>query len=433
MSFGQLKTFIRRILSADIIKVFSLNAVATLVRMLSGMVSVKVIAVIIGPSGIALLGQLSNFSTILLALANGGISNGITKYVAEYKDREDKIKSFISNAFRITLLCTLIVSVFLIVGCIPLSRLVLMSDDYYYVFIVFGLTILLYALNILFLSVLNGYKQFRKYVIINICGTIINLIYTIVLVYFFGLSGALINAVTFQSIVFFVTLWMCRKASWMRIAYFLEPFHYPIVKKYLGFSLMSLTTMILAPMSQMILRGYVISGISATDAGIWEGMNRISAMYLSVITTAFSIYYLPRLSEISDPRELHLEIFRCYKAILPILLVISVIVYFGRHFVLWMLFTPEFYPMEELFGWQLIGDFFKISGWLLAYIMVAKAKTVLFISTELLFTFMYVLFALLFVNVNGIVGLVQGYLCNYIIYLLMMAIIFRNILAVKKV
>ena len=51
-------TRIKKIIATDLVKVTSLNAVATLVRMLTGFISVKVVAVLIGPAGVALLGQL---------------------------------------------------------------------------------------------------------------------------------------------------------------------------------------------------------------------------------------------------------------------------------------------------------------------------------------------------------------------------------------
>lgn len=427
-----LKYLIQRISGIDIIKVFSFNAVATLIRMLCGMVSVKVVAAVIGPPGVALLGQLNNFNSILLGLANGGISSGITKYVAEHKDEPASIRKYLSNALRITLTCSVLVGTVLIFGSRQLSLLILKSDGYSYVFVVFGFTIFLYTLNGLLISVVNGYKQFKKYVAINICGTIFGLLYSVTLVFIFGLPGALINAVTFQSIVFFITLWMCRKMPWMRKDYFMGKFDKPVVRQYLGYSLMTIVSLSLLPVSQMLLRGYVISELSISEAGIWEGMNRISAMYLSVITTAFSVYYLPRLSEISNPRELHAEVSRCYKVVVPMLLCAGLAIFLLRYFILWLLFTPSFYSMDRLFGWQLAGDFFKICSWLLSFIMVAKARTKTFIFTEIGFTLLYVFLCFLFLRTNGIVGLTQGYLCNYILYMIVMAILFRNILFVKR-
>lgn len=426
------KLFLRKLMGVDIVKVFSLNAMATFIRMLAGMISVKIVALIIGPAGIALLGQLNNFNSILLGLANGGISSGITKYVAEYKEDYSQIRKYLSNALRITLICSVIVAIILIVGCKQLSELILLSDEYYYVFIVFGLTIVLYSLNGLLISILNGYKQFKKYVEINVAGTLLGLAYSVCLVYFWGLPGALINAVTFQSIVFFATLWMCRKQMWLRKDYFKEKFDHVITKQYFGYSLMTLTTLALLPVSQLILRGYVISEISSTDAGIWEGMNRVSGTYLSVITTALSVYYLPRLSEITDNIELRNEIFKCYKFIIPLLLLIGVSIYVARYFIIWLLFTPEFLPMEGLFVWQLLGDFFKISSWLLAFIMVAKAQTKMFITTEIVFGFTYLLLCFICMKYNGIVGLTQGYLINYVLYMITMCILFRKVLVYKS-
>lgn len=426
------KSLLHRIMGIDIIKVFSLNALSTFVRMLAGMVSVKVVAVIIGPAGIALLGQLNNFSSILLGMANGGINSGITKYVAEYKDDDSNVKAYISNALRITLVCSFVVSLILIFFCRWLSQLILLSEEYYYVFIVFGITIFLFTLNGLITSILNGYKEFKLYVRVSIFGTIAGLLYSVLLVFLWGLPGAMINAVTFQSIMLFVTLWMCRKLPWMKREYFAQKLDKPIVKKYLGYSLMTLTTLALLPTCQMLLRGYVMSELSPTDAGIWEGMNRISSMYLSVITSAFSIYYLPRLSEILNPEELRSEIIRCYKVILPILLGISVLIFLLKHIVLWVLFTPDFYPMENMFGWQLAGDMFKMCSWLLSYLMVAKAMTGKFIITEIIFNLSYLALAFLFMKLNGIVGLIQGYLINYILYFIVMIFMFRNVLVLNN-
>lgn len=429
---NHLKSLLHRIMGIDIIKVFSLNALSTFIRMLAGMISVKVVAVIIGPAGIALLGQLNNFSSILLGMSNGGINVGITKYIAEIKDNIDLVKVYISSALRITLVCSLIVSVFLIVLSKQLSELVLLSEGYYYVYIIFGLTIILFTLNGLLTSILNGYKEFKLYVRISIVGTISGLIYSVILVSFYGLPGALINAVTFQSIMLFVTLWMCRKMPWMKREFFVQKVNKTVVKKYLHYSLMTLTTLALLPSCQMLLRSYVISELSPTDAGIWEGMNRISSMYLGIITSAFSIYYLPRLSEIKKPKELRCEIFRCYKIVLPMLLGISVLIFLLKHFILWILFSPEFYPMESLFGWQLAGDMFKMSSWLLSYLMVAKAMTGRFVITEVAFNLLYLALASIFMNINGIVGLAQGYLINYIIYTIVVLFMFRNIVFAKN-
>ncbi len=426
--FDKLSSFLKVILNTDIVKVFSLTALSTFVKMLTGLITVKVIAVIIGPSGIALLGQLNNFYTIILNLASGGINSGVTKYIAEEKQSEEKLKNYISTAFKITLFCSIISGLLMIILNNFLSKIIMHSEDFGYVFIYFGFTIVLYALNNLILNILNGFKEFKKFVKVNIANSIIGLVFTLCFVYLWGLKGALISAVTYQSVTVLATLWMVRKLYWMKPEYFKMKFAPLISKQYLHYSLMALVSIATLPISHLIIRGYVISNISSTEAGWWEAMNRISAMYLMVITSSFVVYYLPRLSEIKERSELRKEIFTAYKVIIPTLCVGFFIIYILRSYLVNFLFTPDFYPMENLFIWQLLGDLFKIASWLLAFLMVAKSMTITFISTEVLFSALFTLLSFVFIKLNGIVGITQAYFINYVLHMITMAIIFRKII-----
>jgi PST family polysaccharide transporter len=401
--------------------------------MLTGLISVKVVSVIIGPAGIALLGQLNSFSTIVLNLASGGINSGVTKYVAEYKtESTDKIKQFISTAFRIIIYCSLFIGLCLIIFHNILSKLVMLSPDYGYVFIIFGLTIFFFALNNLLLSILNGYKEFKQFVKINIVNSICGLIFTVVLVYFWQLKGALISTVTFQSVMFLITLWMIRKLSCIKKELFFGGLEKSIVKKYFHYTAMTFISIVTVPVSQLILRGYVIVNVSEIQAGWWEAMNRISGIYLMIITSSFSVYYLPQLSELKTDKELRYEILKAYKVILPLLITGFTFIYFLRFFVIRLVFTEEFLPMESLFVWQLVGDLFKIASWLLAFLMIAKSMTKAFITTEVLFSAFFVGLSFLLIKPNGIVGIVQAYLINYFAYFFIMLIIFRKIIFYER-
>lgn len=420
------KSFISRVLKADIVKVFSLTSISTLVKMCTGLISVKIVASIIGPAGVALVGQLNNFAMIAMSFSSGGINSGITKYIAEYREDNSMVAQLLSNALRITAICSAICAVVLIVFHRYISQLVMLSADYGYVFVIFGITILLYALNNMLISIVNGYKEFRRFVYINIANSIIGVIFTVALVMFWQLKGALISAVTFQSIMLFVTLWMLRGTPWLDLKFFKEKFNRVIAGKYFRYALMTLTTALTVPIVQMLLRGYVMAEISPIEAGWWEGMQRISNMYLMVITTSFSVYYLPRLSEITDAKELRHEIIKSYKVIVPILLLGFSLIYIMRFFVIKLLFTPDFMPMSHLFAWQLAGDFFKICSWLIAYLMVAKAMLKMFIITEIIFSVNRLVISLLLVNINGIIGLTQGYLIDYILYMVVILIALRR-------
>ncbi|MDE6548820.1 MAG: O-antigen translocase [Muribaculaceae bacterium] len=423
---------VKRAIKADIVKVFSLTSISTLVKMCTGLISVKVVASIIGPAGVALVGQLNNFATIVMSFASGGINSGITKYVAEYKDDDGKITQYLSTALRITGICTLLCSILLIGFHRYISELIMLSPDYGYVFVIFGLTVFMYALNNLLISVVNGYKEFKRYVRINIANSIFGVAFTATLVLLWHLKGALIAAVSYQSIMLVITILMIRKLHWFRWEFFKDKLSRFISGRYFRYTLMTLTSALTVPVVQMILRGYVMSEISPTEAGWWEGMNRISHMYLMVITSSFGVYYLPRLSELKDPIAIRQEIFKAYKVIIPMLLFGFSVVYLLRFFIIRILFTPQFVPMQQLFAWQMAGDLFKIVSWLLAYLMLAKAMTKWYVGTEIVFSFLYLGLGFLFVHYNGIVGLTQAYLINYIFYSIAMILIFRKFILVVK-
>lgn len=416
----------KRASRADIVKVFSLTSLSTLVKMLTGFVSVKVVASIIGPAGVALVGQLNNFATIAMSLSSGGINNGITKYISEFKNDEGKVRTYLSTALRITVICSLCIGVAMIVLNRLLSRLILQTEEYWYVFLIFGFTILLYAINSMLLSVVNGFKEFKKYVKINIANSIVGLCFTLAFVLTLGLPGALVSAVTYQSVMLFITMWMIRKSAWAAWGNFKGLLNKLASKQYFKYTLMTLTTAATVPISQLLLRSYVISEISPIEAGWWEAMNRLSNMYLMVITTSFTVYYMPRLSELLDKFELRREILKAYKLIVPMLIVGFTLIYLFRHLIITILFSSEFQPMENLFIWQLIGDFFKICSWLLAFLMVAKARMKAYITTEIVFALTFICLGFFFMRLNGVVGITQAYLVNYILYLTTMVVLFKK-------
>lgn len=423
---------LHRLFKGELIKVFSLNAISTLIHMCTALVSTKVVASIIGPSGVALLGQLNNINAMLQGVAGGGIRSGVTKFIAEYKEDDHRIKSYISNALIISSVFTFIISLICILGHKFLSDTIMLSSDYGYVFVVLGFTIFLYTLNSLLISILNGFKEFKKYVVINISSSIFSLLFSITLCVLWGLKGAMISAVTFQSVVLFVTIYQCRKCTWFRKSYFFGSTDFKIIKEYLQYTLMSFVTLSVVPVTQMLLRGYVISEISIIEAGWWDGMNKISHLYLSIITASLSVYILPRMSELTDRWALKKEIIKCYKLIIPFMLVCTLILYSFRHFIIWVLYSPEFYSMENLFIWQLLGDLFKVTSWILSYLMLAKLKTKVFISSEIISGIGSLLIRFICVKHYGVVGLNIGYLITYVLYFLVMIWLFRDILFCKS-
>jgi PST family polysaccharide transporter len=425
---NKLRNFALKIKGKEIFKVFSSTAIATVIKMLTNLISIKVLAVYVGPSGVALLGQLGNFSNIVLTVGSGGINGGVTKYISEFRDSPKKIKEILSTSTKITFLLSLIVSFVLIFFSKYFSLSILKSEEYRIVFIIFGFTLCLYALNNQLLAILNGFKEYKKYVAINIIASMIGLVFTVTLVFFYGLKGALVAAVTFQSIIFFVSLIYVLRSPWFNKFFFTGRFNFIFSKKLVQYSLMTIVSAFTVPVSQIVVRNYITDNISLNDAGIWEGINRISGMYLMIITSSLAVYYLPRLSEIKRRDELRREIFDVYIFLLPIVTISILVIFFLKSYIVEIIFSKDFYAMKDLFGFQLIGDFFKIASWILSFIMIAKSQTKLFIITELSFALMFSLLSVYLIQKIGLVGATVAYMLNYFVYFIVMILIFKNLL-----
>ena len=413
----------------DLVKVFSFTALSTSVKMITALVSTKIVALIIGPVGVALLGQLSNFVTIVLSIASAGLNNGITKYIAEYRSSSSKVRMLLSTAFRLVLYCSVVVSIVMIVFNKTLSRIVLLSANYGYIFVIFGLTVIFYAINNLLMATVNGFKQFKLYTYINIAGSIFGLLFSVAFVLTMSLSGALIAIVTYQSVVLIVSVWLLRKQLWFKIKNFLLPIDRSTLRLYMKYSIGTLVFIIATPLIQLLLRGYVIADLSQAQAGVWEGMNRISAMYMMVVNMSLAVYYIPRLSELHTAQEIRCEIIKAYRFLLPVLLVGFGGVYLLRRFIIWLLYTPEFYGMEALFPWQLSLDLINACSFVISYLLIAKAMMFEYTLITLIFSGIYLAMSYLLLHLQqNVVGIIQGNIISQIFYFVTLLYIFRKTL-----
>ena len=411
-----------------LVKTSFFSAIITLIRLASGFIANKVVAIYTGPGGVALMGAFTNFIALALTFANGAINNGVIKYTSEYEGNEVQQKLLVSTSFKISIYCSIIFGPILIIFAPIFSTWILTNNIYTNAIRVLGISIVLYSLNSLLISILNGRHQIKTYTLVNTIGSIVGLLFTIFLVYFFKVDGALYALVLSQSIVFFVTLLLIVKSPWFSWSYFTQPFNKVLAKKLGGFSLMAIVTAILVPVSQILLRNLLIDKVGIDGAGYWQGMMKVSDGYLLLIVTTLSTYYLPKLSSLKTNKELRNEIFKGYKIILPVVLFGCAAIYYLRYWLIKVLYTPSFSPMEALFFWQLVGDFFKMAAWILSYLMLAKAMVKIFIFTEVLFTVLYVVFGFIFVDQFKLVGITFAFALNYLLYFLTMLYIFRKLI-----
>lgn len=412
-----------------LLKTTFFTSLTTLIKIGTSFLANKVVAVIIGPVGIGLMGQFTNFLTLIYNFGNGAINSGVVKYTAEFDGDDNLLKNLFSTSLKITIYFSLSIGFLICIFSNSLSKLLFNTNEYQNPIILLSVTLLLYSLNSLLISIVNGKKKIKIFTLMNTLTSIFGLIVTIILVYYFKILGAIYSLVISQSFVFVFNIMFVIKSRWCKWSLLLIPINKNLKNKLFGFSLMSITSSIVLPISQIIIRTLLLNRFGENAAGYWQASMRISDGYLLLITTSLSTYYLPKLSSIhNNNTELKKEIYNGYKIIIPFIIITSFFIYFFRLEVIQILFSNQFNLVSELLGWQLIGDFFKISSWILAFLMLAKAMTKIFIITEIIFSISLIVLTYFITYFFGLKGVSIAFAINYFIYLVTMLILFRDIL-----
>jgi len=399
----------------NLIKTSFYTSISTAITFISGFIVVKVVAVKIGPKGIAYVGQFQNTTAILTMLATAAITTGVIKYLAEHKSDPVKSQKIINTAFLIVFFSSLIISLFVMSTSGFLSEAAFKTKEFWIVYFLFGLFTVIISFNVIFSAILNGLQEIRKFTIVNICSSLIGVTVTVIFAYILGLMGVLIASTATAVILFGINVYFFNKLG-IRWKPDFKSWDKKIVKMLSAFSLMALVTGFVVPTMQILVRDRIILQFSVADAGYWQAVTKISDYYLGFITSVLGVYYMPRLSEIQSKAELRNEIMNGYKIILPIVGIAALLIWFLKGFIIQVLFTQEFLPMKPLFTFQLLGDFFKIGSWLLAFLMAAKAMTKAYIVSEIIFASSYVVLSYYFMNHYGIIGATYSFCVNYGLY-----------------
>lgn len=410
----------------NLIKTSFWSAVSTTAKILAGVITTKIIAIYLGPVGVAFLGNFANITSIMTTFSNGAIGSGVTKYISEFEIVEEK-KKVISQAIKINLTCSFIIGIVVIILHNYLAKLAFGDLKYNMAFIVFGYTVIFFGLNTTIAAVLNGYRHIKIIVATGIIGSVISVILAVIITIKFGIMGALLNSSIAQICIFMVNVLFIRKMRLFNFKMIIASIDFTLLRKLLKYSTMNIVSILVVPTSSLIIRKYIFNNFSPNEAGYLQSVWGISAMYLAIVTTTLSIYYLPTLSSIKDNFSLRKEILNGYKLLLPMAIIGGIFIYICRDLIIYLLYTPEFLPMKEYFTFQIIGDTLKIASWLLGYLMIAKAMTRWFIISEIIFSSLYLVLSFLFMHFFGSIGVTYAYALNYFVFLIFVIIIFRKL------
>ena len=417
----------KKITQNQLFKVTSLSSFSILVRLITGFISSKVIAYFVGPSGMALMGNLRSFTSLLESVGTLGIQNGVLQNVAKNQQDNLKLNHFVRLIFWTLLLFSLLISSTLLFGNSYFGKMIFNTQSEYNFILNFVAFFLPFqVLHLFFTTVLNGFSYYKKVTLISIYGYVVSLLISFTLIWFYGIFGALVSiSVTSFLLLLFSSFYFFKEFSF-KIIFSRVQIDFTTLKGLIPFGIMSLFTAVLTPILYIFVRNLIANEVSIEASGWFEAMQRISGFYFMFISTLVSFYFLPELIKTNSESEKFTITTKFYKRVIPAFALALIGIYFTKDFVIQLLLTSDFYQVRELFAWQLLGDFFKGMSLILGirFYVVKDLKGYLF--TESISFLVFFIASWFWIPIYGATGAVISYAATYVIYFLALVFYFRK-------
>ena len=415
----------------NFIKTSFLSGLSTAISLLARLISTKIVAVYLGTNGMFLMGQLKDFLRLENTIGSFGIENGIVKYVSEYDNDKSKLSNIIGTSFKINFTSALIFSGLIIIFKNQIADFLQInfSENFYFLILIFS--IISASIHTCFLSIYNGLNKIKLYVLVNIFSNIVSAIILVFLVLEMEIIGAFYALAINQifSLLINVIFFFIYKP--FEIRWVFKKFIYDNLKKLSSFSIMAVIGPTCLIISTFIVRDFIFAEFGSDYAGSWEAMWRISAIYLLFLITTFKFYLIPTFSKLNDS-DLKNEVFKIWKIVIPIIIIITAGVYITKDLIINILLSEEFMLINVIIFFHLLGDIIKINCWVLGNIMISKADTKSFIFFQIEWSVIFVILTYLFIGKYGFVGVSISYFITYIIHFSLLNLYFRKLLWINE-
>jgi len=415
----------------NFIKTSLYSGISTAISLLVRLISNKIVAVYLGTNGIFLLGQLKDFLRLSNVLSGFGIENGIIKYTSEFQESEEELKKILSTSFKIHLVFSLIFSILILFFSNIIAEYLSIDFESKYYFLVLSISVISFSIHTLLMSIINGIKRIKLYVTINVVSVVISAIIMVALVLKYAIVGALYALIINQIITLIVTCILFYLYKPFKIGLLFSSFDFNYFKKLSSFSIMAITGPTCLIISTFIVRYYISDEFDTNFAGSWEAMWRISAIYLLFLISTFKFYLIPTFSKLNN-EDLKEEVFKIWKVVIPIIIIITAGVYLLRDIIITVLLSKEFFLINEIIFFHLLGDIIKINCWVLGNILISKADTKAFVFFQIEWSVIFVVLSYFLINAYGFWGVSLAYFITYIIHFSLLNIHLRKLLWIKS-
>ena len=403
----------------QIAKSTSIFGGSQLANILLGIVRTKVLAVLLGTTGVGLNGMFQSIADLMRSLTGLGLSFSSVKEIAEAKQSEDneRIGHTVTMLYR-WLWGTGVAGMILTIGLSPwISEYVFGDREHLLSICLISFSVLAGTVSSGQLALMQGMRKIGSMAKSSLYGAIGGLITAVPIYWIFGLKGIVPALLTISFIGLFFTWLQARKISIEKVVQtYRETMQRGGGMVKLG--LYTVVSSLVSTLTLFLIRSFILQSDGVGHVGLFSAVWSVSNMYMGGIMASMAADYFPRLCSLNgdDPKTVRFtnEQTRFVLIVATPLIVLMLLV---APPILNLLYSNGFNAASTLLRWQILGTFLKVIIWPLGFILLSKGRGARFLIVECTwFIVFYVATRLLWPH-YGLDAAGIAYVIAYIIYM----------------
>lgn len=379
----------------------------------------KIVAVLLGPSGMGIVGLLLSTTGIITSLTNFGLGTSAVRDIATANEsnNSERIKKVVTVFRRLVWITGLLGMLVTLFTASLLSQLTFGNDEFTMAFVFLSITLLFNQLTSGQDVLLQGMRKINYLAKANMLGAFCGLLISLPLYYCYHIDG-IVPAMLISSFFLLVITWYFSrsvKVKQSKVSLNETIFEGKGMLK-MGF-LLSLSGLITTG-SSYIIRVFISNTGSLDDVGLYNAGFAIIGTYVGLVFTAMSTDYYPRLSAVShDNKKATLLINQQAEIAILILAPILTLFLIFINWAVLILYSSKFIAVNELIQWAALGMYFKAASFSIGYVMLAKGASKTFFWSEVIANSYILIFNILGYKYFGLSGLGFSFLVGYLFLL----------------
>ena len=404
---------------------------ASVINMVIGIVKVKVLAVLLGPAGIGLMGLYQNIMGVASTLAGCGIGSSGVRQLAASADEAETL-SIVRRALWLgNLMLGIAGMAILWLLREPVAQWVFGDSVHASEVGWLGVGLLLTLIAGSQTALLQGLRRIDDLARVSILSALVAASVGILAVYLLGKDGVLWFVLTAPAVNFLVASYYAARLPRPQAPYDLAAIQQQwLAMLKLGIPLMSAGLLTL--ITQLAVRSIVLRELGLDASGYFQAAWAISMTYVGFVLNAMAMDYFPRLTAaISDhERARKLVNEQAEMALLLAGPVLMAMITFAP-WVIHLLYAQSFSPAAEILRWQVLGDILKVASVPIVFIFLATGHGGVAIGIQLIWSAAYLGTVVLGIREYGLVMAGVGFWVAYLIYYVVVAIVANKLIGFK--